>query len=195
MKLRKMLALVVSVAMVGVLAITASANAPILSDNLVSEGAGIWEMRAHVSGSSVAPPLEGIDPNLIRGFRVVFSNVVPFTDPEDGAETATATIATMSIETDGGRGWYEYGGPFDLWEDGVGAITGNLTREFEFDGRVEQYMQISVGLWDEGSSADVRVYVLGENGVVLADGAVEGEGETTTAAATTTTTIVLLLLL
>ncbi|MCL1881686.1 MAG: hypothetical protein FWF76_05860 [Oscillospiraceae bacterium] len=184
MKLKKILGAVAAVVASGAMALSVVAT-PIISETGVQGGA--WAFQTHVAGDSVAAPLEGIEPHIITGVRVTFSNVSPFVDPEDGEETATATIAFMSeLE------WDENGGPFSIWENGEAT---NLVNTIDFDGEAGEYLQISVGLWDEGSSADVTVEILGPNGVVLADGATEESisggangGDATTAADSATTT-------
>jgi hypothetical protein len=103
--------------------------------------------------------------DLIAAVQVSFSEITPFTDPDDGVSTATVTIATNSD-----LGWDEQGGAFCLWTVSGGGGD-DVVIEVPFDGQRSEWLQINVGLWEAGSSAFIAVELLDSEGNVLPDGA------------------------
>jgi len=176
MKLRKVLAIVMAVAMVAALAMSASAS-PIISRSINSTADGEWAFQTHVAGSGVNPPLTGVEPHIIRAVRFTFTNITTITCPDTGDQVATATVAVN------GNGDATPGSPTREWVQEDLDLTQTTSYTFQMQADVS-WLQVSAASWvGDGFSANVRVELLGPDGQVLADGATEdsisGGGGTT----------------
>ncbi|MCL2754959.1 MAG: hypothetical protein FWD35_04500 [Oscillospiraceae bacterium] len=208
MKLRKLLAILVAAVMVSALAITSSAS-PILTVDIVGNcpenggttnptrpelEAGRWGVQTHVAGQSVNTAktgIKGIDPWLITGIRVTFSNVKWHVAEADetannikaGDEVARVGVAFNTTASDFNTR------DFTLRKDNPASLT--VTRNFSHDPQENGFLEVSIALWIKDTAARARIEILGPNGVVLADGTTEeslnsgsGSGTATTAGGT-----------
>jgi len=156
MKLRKILGIILAVAMISTLALSASAT---ITADIPKAETGF--VRIDVSGDRVDPASNSIHPNLIKKVRVTFT----IDDYEDCDSDCAGCIglAWNSEKT----GWVE------TFKNGIcyknqKVITADLSAVKDEE---LQWLSIHPAIWDKDMSGKALIEALDANGAVLALGA------------------------
>jgi hypothetical protein len=177
MKLKKIVAVLVAVVMVATLAVSAAARPVITADIREGSGntpwgSGLWGIQTHIAGRNAASDM-AIDPWIISGVRFRFSNITFFEADEANERTGVAVgdmvvnAATVINTTPTDFAQLD----FVMRQDD--PSTWVVTRNFTHDPEDTGFLQVSVALWNPGTSARVAVEILGPEGQVLAAGTTE----------------------
>jgi len=165
MKLRKLLSLVVAVAMVCTLAISVSATV-----NLKVEGAEDWD-KIHVVGGSATRP---ICFTLVRAVRFTFDIKDQHCGPSaDEPDAPPCNKKCVGVVAHGGpAGWSKTETMFCYRDSKTKTI--NLNDHGWGNGQIDgtdYWLEVAAGSWAPGNDGPVKVEILGDGNKVLAVGA------------------------